>query len=262
MSATARAALAAAYSSGLRPRFVNVLPGGWDEAWAIGDLMLVIPVVPANAPAALQYALRLRRECMIEGRCPNCDAVPAVDTLGQPEGIPLAAAAFNHKSRCPARDSNVAKLRSAYFEKMHGSDTDELLESANAVARARISDLGSTGGVPMLAPESESIALKFLDSLTPPQNAQPSCDHLVVDPFQTWNVLIADGRWRCDQCNAYFHQSVQEGFNLGELEEFTCDVCRRYTPMTLGPMVLRVGIFVMTGGVCGRCAARYQAGEV
>jgi hypothetical protein len=261
MSVELKGALALAYASGLKPRFMTVLPGGWDEAWRLGGLMLVLPIVPPNAPADRQYALRLRRDAMTEGRCPNCDVVPSMlDAVVIGDSVPVGAVKFDHKRRCSARDEHVIRLPNEYIESLSALSEAERLEAANSVVRQRIAELReSPSGVEMVRPDSESIATRILDELTPPYNVAQPCPHLITDPYQTWNVLIAEKRWRCDQCWAYFEERIREGFRLNPIEEFTCDICRRYASKTLGPMVLRVDTFVVRGGVCGGCADRYQS---
>ncbi len=263
MRAELKSSLSRVYASGATPRFLTVLPGGWDEAWAVGEMMMIVPVVPPNAPADLQFALRLRRDAMIEGRCPSCDAFPDVDhaTPGDEETPPLGAIGFRHKRRCPARDENVSNLREVYRDSLHSMTEEERLEAANGVVRHRMAELKESVGVQMAAPEAESAAMRILDSLSPPQNPRQPCGHLIADPYQTWNVLIAEGGWRCDQCWAYLSEAVKSGVRLDPVEDFTCDLCRRYTPKTIGPMVLRVDTFVMRGGVCSSCSERYQMGE-
>src|SRR5688500_15351017 len=99
-----KAAYAAAWSAGNKPKFVSLLPGSADEAWAIGSCLFVAPIVDPSAPPELQYALHLRREALLTGVCPDCGAVPDVMNLGEHGGLQVTAALFPHRLNCPGSD--------------------------------------------------------------------------------------------------------------------------------------------------------------
>lgn len=82
------------------------------------------------------------------------------------------------------------------------------------------------------------------------------CTHLAADPYQTWNVFIADGNWRCNECYVYYCANELTG-SLSDMEEFTCDICRRYALATIAPLIIRIDIFALRGGACGRCFDTY-----
>jgi hypothetical protein len=50
----AKAALARAFSEGHSPAFVPITPSGQSELWQLGDVAFVVPVVPNDAPLAVQ----------------------------------------------------------------------------------------------------------------------------------------------------------------------------------------------------------------
>jgi hypothetical protein len=152
-------------------------------------------------------------------------------------------------------------MRSRYRESLAALSAEDRLDEANDVVRHRMQELRDSVGVEMASAEAESEAMAILDQLSPPQNKRNPCSHLIADPYQTWNVLIAEGGWRCDQCWAYLSSDVTDGYRLDPIEDFTCDLCRRYAPKSLTALVLRVDMFVMRGGACGSCFARHQRGS-
>ncbi|HEU0132571.1 MAG TPA: hypothetical protein VFQ85_16420 [Mycobacteriales bacterium] len=258
-NAETKAKLVAAYASGARPKFVNVLPDGMNELWQLTDLALVIPLVPPDAPADLEYALRLRRDAMIGGRCDGCGAVPSL-TQGPDLGdVPVATALFNHRKTCPAADENTLVAYERYQKATADLTPNERMDAANARTRRQVAEFVGDRAV-RAASTLEPVAVDLLDRLLPDEQAVPLCDHLAVDPVQTWHCIVAEGRWMCTECWARRGEEVAAGrFRLQGAEEFTCDLCRRYTPSTLGPLLLRVDTFMMHGAACGRCLAQYAA---
>lgn len=64
-TADVKGALAAAYASGQRPKFVAVAPDRRGEMWGLATVAFIVPIVPSDAPPELEYALRLRHEAFL-----------------------------------------------------------------------------------------------------------------------------------------------------------------------------------------------------
>lgn len=252
------AMLVAAYAAGGTPSLVTVLPSN-DELWSLNGVAFVVPVVPPDCPAALEYALRLRYDTLISGTCPQCGAVPSVRTLPVtlPPDAPLVfSAIFRHKMSCPGRDDRVLDLWRAHRLEVEQLSDDEHFEAVQRGTRKRLAWLKERENTAMMTSEkSRHLADDLLEKLL---NPAQTCPHLQVDPTQQWNSLIAEGHWRCESCLAYFAASdaAKRGY-LGFPEEFCCDICRRFAPNTLMPLVIRIDIFVMTGAMCARCRPQY-----
>jgi hypothetical protein len=253
----AKAALAHAYASGKTPRLLSVAPNGLDELWALADVVFVVPVVPADAPPLLEYALRLRREAMLTGACDQCGASFTVMVIDETETPKVGTSFFAHRSNCPGRDENVLPLLEKYHKKHFTSSVSVEIDLAKRKTKERLLasltnriDINVTG-------EIKSQANRFLDERlsTSPVKA---CGHLTSKPIQTWNLFLWNDMWRCDECLLRFSESVRHGaFRLTALEDYSCDFCRRYAPKTLSPVVMRVDTFVMHGGICRRCAREW-----
>lgn len=245
--------MARAYSGAARPRLVQAVDG-LNEVWAVGDILMVVPVVPNDCSADLEYALRLRRDALLTGKCEKCDAVPkliAADKISDP---PAVTAQFTHRITCPARDETVAPRLAEYRRSKRMKSFEESFGDAQQATRDSIKTLKSQA-TPIQSEEGETLGVALLERLI--GDTPSTCSHLRIEPLQTWYTLIADGAWKCAECWAYFGRDIQEGFTLGFVEEQTCDLCRRYSPSGLNPLVIRIDIHVMTGGACRRCFSKY-----
>ena len=252
-----KAKLAEAYSRGDKPTFVSVMPHGTDEAWKLADIMLVVPVVPPDASPELEYALRLRRDALTGGICESCGATFAIDLHEESDdSLPMAGLVFPHKVVCPASDANAEKLMSKYRADHADTTLVQGMAVASKAAGDRIKEAVAPFGTPMDA-KFTSMAETILDRLMPSDKV---CSHLMSNPAQVWNTFIADGNWKCDQCWAYQVDRIRKtGPVLDSVEEFTCDLCRRYSPTSIEPLLIRNGPFVMNGGTCRRCRELYSA---
>lgn len=254
--AEAMARLSAAYAAGGTPKFVRLLPTG-DELWGLNEVALVVPGVPPDCPPALEYALRLRRDTLISGTCPRCGAVPTIQP--PPHGfegsddVGIFGALFHHKVSCPGLDKTTERLLGAHRAALSERTAEEQFEVAQHATRERLAWMKDRPATDHLTSDhSLAFGGELLERLL---TAASTCANLAADPVQQWNVLIAEGYWRCEVCLAYRFSEIKsgQGQDLGFPEEFCCDVCRRFAPNTLQPLVLRMDIFVMTGAMCGRC---------
>lgn len=265
--ADAKADLYAAYARGETPAFRGAMPHGLDEAWALGDVLVVLPAVPPNCSPELEFALRLRRGAILTGRCEKCEAVPTLGRKDADLGVPALEALFRHRRHCPARDENVKALLASYHGERAAEDTEEKdFDWAQEINRAKVAP-AKVDGIQMSSSRGKTAAVDVLSQLDPNDENVRVCDHLHAHPMQPWNIFIAKRSWKCDQCWAYAVKDMMDGVrigkNLGPVEEFTCDLCRRYSPNTLVPLLMRIDIFVMHGAVCQRCQVKYavQPGE-
>ncbi|MGH1561448.1 hypothetical protein [Mumia sp. DW29H23] len=229
-----------------------------DEIWKLADVALVVPVVPPGAPPELEYALRLRRDTIIGGACPSCGAVLNVEAL-EVDGqlIPTGAALFRHRPTCPANDRDAKRQLQAFLSAQTASSIETLYDAANKQTRELV-EPWTRHASKITSEDGVALTFQILDRLMP-RNDGKLCPHLQEAPMQTWSCTIAEGVWRCEQCLAYHQQELlAHGSQLGTLEEHTCDLCRRYAPSSLVPLVLRVNHCVMYGGACSRCMERHS----
>ncbi len=256
--ADVKAELLLAYQSGVTPEFMGVLNDGEDEAWRLGNVTLALPVIPALAPPDLEYALRLRRETFMSGSCPNCGATVAIQLLHQddPEFV-VATSLFAHSIRCPARDEACLEALRAYKAGRDAADADELLQEAVVATRDKT-------GVPIELrieadnPDVRTLAEALLDEAI---RSGSRCPHLSKDPMQTAHVLLAEAAWRCDECQLRFANDVlTKGLRLPGDEEFRCDLCGELDP-DIQPLLFRIDLFIMRGGTCHNCLARWVVAE-
>lgn len=255
--ASLKSGLSAAYAKGEAPTFERLLPGGTDELWRLADVALVLPVVPVDASAELEYCLRLRRDTLISGTCPDCGAVPSIEESGLPTEVPLGAAVFHHRFSCAANDKRSLQLLREHRAQAAGKDLEARLSAASRRTRIVIEGI-EANGTPMEHSASAELALGLLDERID-RNSARICPHLDEDPAQPWSCLIATGEWKCDQCWAYHRVALANGSaQLDPVEELTCDLCRRFAPTSLEPLVLRINHWVMYGGACGRCRKQYS----
>lgn len=225
----------------------------------MGTCAIVMPVVPADAPPQLEYALRLRRDTMMSGSCERCGATPDVRPIEAGLDVPTVASFFPHKINCPAEDRNAGQMFREYWEWKGNQSLDDAFEATQAKTRERIAPL-KANGTQMVGAEAEQVAQAIAEKLLPEHGPVATCGHLQADPMQIWNVQIAEGVWRCDECAMrHFERLQREGLWLGPIEEFTCDLCRRYISSELTPVVLRVDNLILRGGICTRCAGQYGA---
>jgi hypothetical protein len=248
-----KASFADAYSQGDEPRLVSVISGGHDEVWAVGKSLFVIPAVPADAPPLLEYAIRLRREATLTGKCTECKAAVGLGTFGQIVDLPFGEAAIPHRRNCPAADENLKEELRRHRERSSAQPLGNAIKSASDRTREKISER-VTDKVMVNSPKFKKWAVGLLDAKV----SGPRCGHLRSDPAQTWNSHIADEEWRCDQCFAYLQDLIRKGeAGFDEEEEYTCDHCRRIAD-TLEPVVIRIDHFFMIGGVCAGCAKQFN----
>ncbi|MFI0937493.1 hypothetical protein [Streptomyces sp. NPDC021020] len=250
-----KAGMANAYSQGAEPRLVSLMPNGRDELWAVGKFLFVLPAIPPNCPALLEYALRLRREATLTGKCTQCGTAAGLGTFGNFESVPFGEAWLPHRSNCPGADENVIPQLRRHYHNLSKKSFDDSIQEASNRTRERIAPLKTTGF--SVNPRFEAWAEMLLDKKTEPGTRR--CDHLQANPAQPWNSLIADIEWRCDQCFAYLKQSVEEGeLGFDEREEHTCDYCREEV-QRLEPLVIRMSTFLMYGGVCAKCHRKLRS---
>ncbi|MFG3091641.1 hypothetical protein ACGGAI_28870 [Streptomyces antibioticus] len=248
-----KANFANAYSQGNEPRLVSVISGGHDELWAVGSSLFVIPAVPADAPPLLEYAIRLRREATLTGKCAECKAAVGLGTFGQFVNIPFGEAAIPHRRNCPAADENLKSELRRHRQKNGDRSLRDAIKSASDRTREKVSE-GVGNKVMVSSPRFKKWAVDLLDAKV----ALSRCGHLQSDPAQTWNSYIADSEWRCDQCFAYLQESILKGeAGFDEDEERTCDHCRQLSE-ALEPVVIRIDHFFMIGGVCAGCAKQFN----
>lgn len=249
-----KAALAAAYSRGDTPRFVQVISGTSDELWVIGESALVVPGIPANAPAGLEFGLRARRDALFSGSCEECNSVLSHEriSIGDSE-MPMLAAVLKHRASCPASDESLAPQLRSFRESQASIPKMELIEAASRNTRERVQrELGVSGSTPGVSKHFERWAKGLLDSLTLDKQV-PRCDHIKREPYQTWNLQLGQNRWMCDNCWAYQLESLRSGVPIVDpVEDNTCDRCRRESDK-LEWVVLRIGTWVMSGGLCTAC---------
>ncbi|MFE7129760.1 hypothetical protein ACFVIM_02770 [Streptomyces sp. NPDC057638] len=248
-----RAGLANAYSQGDEPRLVRVISGGHDEVWAVGNSMFIIPAVPADAPPLLEYAIRLRREATLTGKCSECSATVGLGAFGQLVELPINEARVPHRRNCPASDENLKRQLSAHRSRSSQRTVMEAFEAASANTRSKIFESPSNK-IQVTNPKFERWAKDLLDA----KLSSDRCEHLASGPAQTWNSYVASSEWRCDQCFAYLQASIVEGGPLFDAtEERTCDHCRQFADV-LEPVIIRIDHFVMIGGVCANCAKKFN----
>ena len=144
-----------------------------------------------------------------------------------------------------------------YLDRQSASSIEELYDAANKQTRERI-EPWKQGASEIVTLDGEALSYEILDRLMP-HNEGRTCPHLRENRMQTWTCLIAEGVWRCEQCWAYHQVNIARGQSgLTTLEEHTCDLCRRYAPNSLSPLVLRINHCVMHGGACNRCMEHHS----
>lgn len=252
--AEAKARLARAYASPRPPRRLELTPDGLAELWKVGEVVMVIPVVPYDSPAELEFALRLRRDAMLTGQCERCGATPSLELTPVAADPPITRSVFKHRMSCPGRDEGVAPLIRTYRAARAKQDNRERFTGAQK-ATGSVVEPYKANGLQIRSTEGEQMAQTLLTKLMSADTAT-RCAHLTPGPYQTWNVFIADGNWRCNECYAYYRANELAG-SLSAVEEFTCDICRRYAPATIAPLVIRIDMFVLRGAACGRCFDTY-----
>jgi hypothetical protein len=252
-TAAAKASLARAYETTVPPKRIGLSPDGMEEMWVVGDVLMMIPVVPHDCAPLLEFALRLRREAMLSGKCEKCGAVPELQLAMLTTDPPLSRLVFNHKVTCPGRDAAVRPLLEKYRISKATQTDEDRFKGAQKATRSVIAPLKDTASaLEIRGPSGEDLANELLDRLL---TNGARCGHLGADPYQTWNTFIAVGDWRCNECFLYFAQNLPG--SLTPMEEHTCDLCRRFAPTTLSPLVMRIDFFVMRGAACSRCFDTY-----
>lgn len=255
-----KALLARAYASGETPKLHSVSPDGTNEIWGLGEVLFVLPVVPTDSPPELQYAIRLRRDASLSGKCDECGAAFDIES-SEPAGTDsVGTGLFSHRGNCLAADENVAPLMSAFNDSRNKTSLEESLETA-------IRDTGTklTAALPnhVKVPATTKSHERFTAFLDEKIASAEKCGHLKSQPAQTWHIFMWGDTWRCDECMARFsYVGKTDGTPfLSPLEEMTCDYCRRYSPTYLQPTITRIGTFVLYGAACRRCAREFKSGD-
>lgn len=258
----AKALMARAYASGKTPKLLSVVPNGSDEIWVLDEVAFLVPVVPPDAPPLLEYALRLRREALLSGVCDQCGATHGrIEPIDEAYSSKINSAFFIHRSNCPATDEYILPLLDKY-KKEHSSmlARDQIASASRKIKEKIVASLGNRFNN-NVSSETEEKTKDLLDQRlsTSPMKV---CGHLGSRPAQTWNLFLWNEMWRCDECDLRFSESIRTGaFSLNPIEDNSCDFCHRYAPMTLMPSVMRVGIYIMRGAMCRRCAREWGYSE-
>lgn len=79
------------------------------------------------------------------------------------------------------------------------------------------------------------------------------CPHLSARPIQPSLLILPFPAWHCRPCAAAAGAQLRGAAGLGHLEEWTCDRCRRYTPSSLTPILVRQDLWLVVGSLCARC---------
>lgn len=247
-----KAALADAYAKGVEAKFISVADNG-DELWRMGSAMFVLPAVPAGAPPELEYALRVRRDAVLSGTCDECGASLDADPFGRLEGVEAVAAIIAHRRNCPASDENLLPQIRRFREQRESASADDIYAAASKATRLRVEAKAPTRRM-IRNRAFEMWGRRLLDQKLAESTGK--CGHLHVDPAQTWNILLGDTRWTCNQCWEYQGQEIIRGNSpITTQEDFTCDHCRN-VKNELEPLILRIGTFVLHGGLCRTCSKR------
>jgi len=246
--------LASAYSSDEEPKYVSLSPNGMSEMWAVGGVAFMIPAVPPDASLELQFALRARRNALLTGQCEECGAFFDPKTTDAVRGVGIAGAYVPHRANCAASDEAAEPLYVNYISDHSDQTVPEALDAASRRTREQL-DSNMRFRTELSVEIYEDWAQELLDRNLD-RDVVAVCDHLGANVAQTWNMLLGYNRWYCDECWEYLAFDVARGrFATSMIEEFTCDYCRRYVS-TLQLLVVRVGNFVLRGGMCRRCSAK------
>jgi hypothetical protein len=128
------------------------------------------------------------------------------------------------------------------------SPLEEQAQAAVTDARHIVEELL---GIDHAHPKQGTSAL--FEALWSAHEADPWCAHLRARPIQpAFLMLLPPLAWRCRPCLGEFAKA-QRGTNLGLIEEFTCDHCRRYVRTQLTPTVVRQDLWTIILAVCHRC---------
>jgi hypothetical protein len=83
------------------------------------------------------------------------------------------------------------------------------------------------------------------------------CRHIDARPVQPVFLNVSEGVWRCRRCVGdhalELTAALAAGWSLGPIEEFTCDMCRRYVGRELVPLTIRQDFWVIDLAICQRC---------
>ncbi|GAA2913734.1 hypothetical protein GCM10011428_30820 [Streptomyces violaceus] len=253
--AESKAALAGVYSQGKEPRLVSVSESGNDEAWAIGDTLFIVPAIPPDAPPLLEYALRVRRDATFTGSCSDCGASVGLLAFANTANIPLNHSSIAHRNNCPALDENITPLLLQHHEERAGQTLEQQLQSATKQTRLKAESTPKDKRIPIKNAKFEKWAMDFIDAHL---EKAPACGHLKANFAQTWNMSTGDGTWKCNECFAYYQETVRNGEALLSYEEeHTCDRCRKFAP-PLEPMMIRIDNFFIVGAMCSACSVESQ----
>lgn len=80
----------------------------------------------------------------------------------------------------------------------------------------------------------------------------PRCQHLHDRPIQPWLLALPWNVWHCRPCAAR-HAETHRGRWLGDIEEHTCDRCRRLVSSPMKPAIVRQDFWTIVLTLCRRC---------
>ena len=126
---------------------------------------------------------------------------------------------------------------------------DDQAQAATAQARRNLHNALGLPDEP--SPRGSS---PLFDELFDRYATAPRCEHLMARPVQPWTMALPWGEWYCNTCAPKF-AAANRGKWLGDLEEFTCDRCRRYVSGELQVTIVRQDMWVIVLSMCRRCAA-------
>ncbi|MGQ4432170.1 hypothetical protein [Streptomyces sp. SAS_260] len=84
------------------------------------------------------------------------------------------------------------------------------------------------------------------------------CAHLRAVPLQPMFLLMPTDLWRCRDCVAAY---AANPLQLTDVEENTCDNCRRHFPgqgASFTPFVFRQDLLMLQGSACDECTASFE----
>ncbi|WP_405698192.1 hypothetical protein OHA99_26705 [Streptomyces coelicoflavus] len=84
------------------PQLLRTTPDGEHEVWQCGPAVVVVPVVPDDAPVELRQALTAHRRAATTARCPHCRVKAGVTLSGVWE--------VRHVAACPGDPEQLVKL--------------------------------------------------------------------------------------------------------------------------------------------------------
>lgn len=130
---------------------------------------------------------------------------------------------------------------------------DQLAAAVRQARRIANRPVGRHPDAPPNASGDAPFLSDMLDTLCTPDFGR--CTHLEARPIQPALALLPHRGWRCWDCYRTFALRIA-GRWLGDIEEHTCDRCRRYVPSEkLLPLIARSALFIVVASLCTRCRA-------